>query len=78
MSDVINEAELGRSKKSNSPSDHLQHLLGLGWAPESPLILKYVIKYRLQTQISEWEAAHPRIASPAKAGAKLKNSKDSK
>jgi hypothetical protein len=75
VSDIINEAELGRSKKSNSPSDHLQHLLGLGWAPGSPLIRKYVIKYRLQVQVSEWEASHSQSAIPSKASAKLKNSK---
>jgi hypothetical protein len=56
MSEAINEAELGRSKKSVSPADHLEHLLGLGWNPESPLIQKYVLKNRLQPQLLEWQA----------------------
>ena len=56
MSDAINEAELGRSKKSASPQDHLKHLLGLGWDPQSPLIEKYVLKNRLQAQLHEWQA----------------------
>jgi hypothetical protein len=72
MSEAINEAELGRSKKSNSPSDHLQHLLGLGWSPASPLINRYVLKNRLQVQLAEWQANRGEVSKP---GAKLKNSK---
>lgn len=72
MSDAINEAELGRSKKSASPQDHLKHLLGLGWDPQSPLIQKYVLKNRLQAQLNEWEAA---AEERALAAPKLKNRK---
>jgi hypothetical protein len=74
MSDAINEAELGRSKKSVSPQDHLKHLLGLGWDPQSPLIQKYVLKNRLQAQLNEWEAAAEEHAA---ALPKLKNRKAS-
>jgi hypothetical protein len=74
MGDAINEAELGRSKKSVSPQDHLQHLLGLGWEPSSPLIEKYVLKNRLQAQLSEWQAAAEAAAKEVPAP-KLKNRK---
>jgi hypothetical protein len=57
MSESLGDSELGRSKKSSSPSEHLQHLLNIGWEPGSPLIQKYAVKYRLQTQLAEWEAA---------------------
>ncbi len=75
MSEAVNEAELGRSKKNNTPADHLQHLLSLGWAGDSPLIRKYVLKYRLQAQLTEWQALRGQSASTAKAAPKLKNSK---
>jgi hypothetical protein len=55
MSDAVNEAELGRSKQSTSPADHLFHLLGLGWSPSSPLITKYVADNHLQRELSEWQ-----------------------
>lgn len=74
MSDAINEAELGRSKKSVSPQDHLTHLLGLGWDPGSPLIQKYVLKNRLQAQLSEWQAARQEALNNVPAP-KLKNRK---
>jgi hypothetical protein len=60
MSEALTESELGRSKKSSTPSEHLQHLLNIGWQANSPLIQKYVVKFRLQNQLAEWEAAHPR------------------
>jgi hypothetical protein len=74
MSDAINEAELGRSKKSVSPQDHLKHLLGLGWDPQSPLIQKYVLKNRLQAQMQEWQAATDERTN-SNAAPKLKNRK---
>jgi hypothetical protein len=74
MTDAINEAELGRSKKNGTPADHLQHLLGLGWSPHSPLIGKYVIKYRLQAQLAEWEASKLE-SSGTRLNPKLKNRK---
>jgi hypothetical protein len=55
MSDSANDSELGRSKKSSSPPEHLQHLLNLGWSPKSPLIQKYVLKFRLESKLAEWE-----------------------
>ena len=74
MGDAINEAELGRSKKSVSPQDHLLHLLGLGWEPGSPLIQKYVLKNRLQAQLSEWQATRQKSLADT-AAPKLKNRK---
>ena len=56
MSDAVNEAELGRSKQSTSPQDHLYHLLTIGWSTTSPLILKYVADNNLQRQLAEWQA----------------------
>jgi hypothetical protein len=73
MSEAINEAELGRSKKSVSPADHLKHLLGLGWDPASPLIRKYVLKNRLEAQLTEWQAQSEE--SGLTASPKLKNRK---
>ncbi|HEY9793151.1 MAG TPA: hypothetical protein V6D22_22305 [Candidatus Obscuribacterales bacterium] len=38
---TTNEAELGRSKQSATPKEHLLHLLNIGWHPRSPLIVKF-------------------------------------
>lgn len=46
MADSVNEAELGRSKQSETPREHLLHLLTVGWDPEAPLIKKYVARKR--------------------------------
>jgi hypothetical protein len=54
--DSSNESELGRSKHSATPAEHLLHLLTLGWPPTSPLILKYVGDNRLQRELTEWQA----------------------
>ncbi len=51
-----NEAELGRSKQSATPAEHLAHLLGLGWSPDSALIQKYVLENHLQRELKEWQA----------------------
>jgi len=58
MSEALTDSELGRSKKSSSPVEHLQHLLNIGWLPNSPLIRAYVLKHRLNTDLAAWEAAH--------------------
>ena len=55
MNEAVNEAELGRSKKSSSPGEHLVHLLNLGWTPASLLIQKYVAKHGLHNQLAEWQ-----------------------
>jgi hypothetical protein len=57
MNETANESELGRSKKTSTPSEHLRHLLNIGWQPNAPLIQSYVTKHRLQAQLSEWEAS---------------------
>jgi hypothetical protein len=64
MSETVTDSELGRSKKSSSPSEHLQHLLNIGWQANSPLIQKYVVNHRLQTQLAEWEAACQKKTDP--------------
>jgi hypothetical protein len=53
MSDSSNIAELGRSKHSSTPSEHLEHLLNLGWNANSPLIKKYVQNNGLKRQLDE-------------------------
>ena len=53
MSDAVNDAELGRSKQSTSPHDHLQHLLNIGWSPSSPLIQKYVKDNGLKKELEQ-------------------------
>lgn len=56
MSDTVNDSELGRAKNSVTPSDHLRHLLNIGWSPSSPLVMKYVVDKGLQRELSEWQA----------------------
>jgi hypothetical protein len=67
MSEALTESELGRSKRSAAPPDHLQHLLNIGWQTNSPLIQKYVVTHRLQTQLAEWEASHQKKNEPKTA-----------
>jgi hypothetical protein len=55
MSEQTSDAELGRSKNSATPAEHLLHLLGLGWEPISPLIQKYVIDNHLQRELADWQ-----------------------
>lgn len=54
MADSVNESELGRSKQSETPSEHLLHLLTVGWDAESPLIKKYVAENGLYSVVKEW------------------------
>jgi hypothetical protein len=71
MSEQTNDAELGRSKNSATPSEHLLHLLGLGWEPISPLIQKYVIDNHLQRELADWQkvlASNDSVRSAAKRG----------
>lgn len=55
MNENINEAELGRSKKNATPAEHLEHLLTIGWLPSSLLIRKYVAKFALQNELTQWQ-----------------------
>ena len=57
MADSVNEAELGRSKQSETPREHLQHLLYVGWDPDSPLIRKYVAEHGLHGVLRDWVKA---------------------
>ncbi len=69
MSEQTSDAELGRSKNSATPSEHLLHLLGLGWDPISPLIQKYVIDNHLQKELTDWQrvlASNDSVRSAAK------------
>lgn len=54
MAETVNEAELGRSKQSATPKEHLQHLLNLGWDPSSPLIQKFVRDNQLVRELEDW------------------------
>lgn len=63
MSDAVNDAELGRSKQSVAPADHLLHLLTLGWQPSSPLIQKYVAEKGLQRELSQWQSMQGEISA---------------
>ena len=62
MSDAVNEAELGRSKQSVSPADHLMHLLGIGWNPNAPLIQKFIVDNRLQREFMAWQEMSKEVA----------------
>jgi hypothetical protein len=47
------EAELGRSKQTATPKEHLSHLLNIGWHPRSPLIVKYAAEHGLMRDVEE-------------------------
>lgn len=64
MSDNATDSELGRSKTSTSPLDHLFHLLGLGWEPNSPLIQKYATEKGLHRELSQWQSQQQEAARP--------------
>ncbi len=71
MSESINEAELGRSKKTATPSEHLEHLLNLGWGTSSLLIRKYVAKYNLQNELSQWQKNNENFSSSKESSKKV-------
>jgi hypothetical protein len=54
MSEKEQDSELGRSKYSSSPQDHLKHLLNIGWDPKSPLIMRYAMANNLERQLRDW------------------------
>ena len=54
MAEAVKDDELGRSKQSTSPKDHLFHLLNVGWEPASPLILKYVLTHGLRRELQDY------------------------
>jgi hypothetical protein len=54
MAEATNEGELGRSKHSSTPKDHLYHLLNIGWKANSPLIQKFVFENNLQRDLEIW------------------------
>ena len=62
MAEATNEAELGRSKNSATPKDHLYHLLNIGWKPNSPLIQKFVFENNLQRDLESWSREAQRYA----------------
>jgi len=62
MSDAVNDSELGRSKASVTPRDHLIHLLTIGWDPKSPLIRKYVALNGLNAVLSDWMEKNPAMS----------------
>ncbi len=56
MSETGQDSELGRSKQSTSPADHLLHLLNIGWPPTAPLIIKYVQEHHLTRELNDWQS----------------------
>ena len=42
MNELNLDAESIARNKTYGPTDHLQHLLKIGWSPDSPLIKKYI------------------------------------
>ncbi len=54
MAELTNEGELGRSKNSTTPKDHLYHLLNIGWKSNSPLIQKFVMENHLERDLEAW------------------------
>ena len=66
------DSELGRNKNSATPAEHLRHLLGLGWDPMSPLILKYVSENSLHREMTEWQSLNPAVAKAEAAKGKAK------
>jgi len=67
MAEATNDAELGRSKNSVSPADHLLHLLTIGWSPSSPLIQRYVAEHSLQRELTQWQAVQSELRVPNQA-----------
>ena len=63
MSESVNEAELGRSKKTATPAEHLEHLLNIGWSPTSLLVRKYVVQYSLQDELAQWQKNNENFAT---------------
>jgi hypothetical protein len=49
----VQDSELGRSKQSVSPREHLKHLLKIGWEPQAPLIQKYIRENGLERVLDE-------------------------
>jgi len=66
----INDSELGRSKKSSTPAEHLVHLLNLGWASSSLLVQKYVAKFGLHNELAQWQKNNENQATPPKGDRK--------
>lgn len=74
MSEKGEDSELGRSKATVTPSEHLQHLLTIGWSPTAPLIQRYVAEHSLSRDLSQWQAIQAETVSkmPAKPAGKQK------
>jgi hypothetical protein len=66
----INDSELGRSKKSSTPAEHLAHLLGIGWASSSLLVQKYVAKFGLHNELAQWLKNNENQTQPSKSAQK--------
>jgi hypothetical protein len=62
MSDLVNDSELGRTRHSTSPKDHLFHLLTIGWEPISPLIQRYVEEHGLRRELADWQAGQEQVS----------------
>lgn len=51
MAGKEDDSELGRSKATATPQQHLQHLLDLGWSPRSHLITRYATEKGLTREL---------------------------
>ncbi|MBI1858575.1 MAG: hypothetical protein HYR97_05625 [Candidatus Melainabacteria bacterium] len=50
MSELNLDAESITRNKSYGAMQHLQHLLKIGWLPESPLVKRFILENQLSTK----------------------------
>jgi len=50
MSELNLDAESITRNKSYGAMQHLQHLLQIGWLPESPLVKRFILENQLSTK----------------------------
>ncbi|HEY9678540.1 MAG TPA: hypothetical protein V6C76_11055 [Drouetiella sp.] len=74
MAEKSDDSELGRSKNTVTPAEHLLHLLTIGWSPSAPLIAKYVAENGLSRELAQWQSVQNDTVSrlPAKPAGKSK------
>ena len=58
MTELNLDAESITRNKSYDATDHLKHLLKIGWLPDSPLIKKFLIENNLPTTNVEEAIKH--------------------
>jgi hypothetical protein len=60
--DLSHDEEKVHIVQDNSPAGHLRHLLNIGWAPDAPLIKKYVRDYDLYEELEVWIQINERLS----------------